>query len=279
MTEMNYNPEEYKAKKRAELDKAYEMLKEETEAIVFDKGELMKYLDTQAKFNMYSVSNAILIAKQNPDAMQLKTFNDWKAKNVMINKGAKGISIIEPTEFEKSDGSKGTGYNVKKLFDVSQTNGIQREGYFKNLNDRQLLKALVSKSPIPIEAVDVIDGQRNAMFDIRNQKIFVKRGLEPTDFFRDVSIEMAHVEFAADNYGYNRSDHEYKARIAAYMLCRRYGIDVKDFAVALPDSYQEMKHKDIRAEFNTVRKAMNEINSRMNDAIEKQRKEKSEQER
>ena len=71
MTEMNYNPEEYKAKKRAELDKAYEMLKEETEAIVFDKGELIKYLDTQAKFNMYSVSNAILIAKQNPDAMQL----------------------------------------------------------------------------------------------------------------------------------------------------------------------------------------------------------------
>ena len=217
--------------------------------------------------------------KQNPDAMQLKTFNDWKAKNVMINKGAKGISIIEPTEFEKSDGSKGTGYNVKKLFDVSQTNGMQREGYFKNLNDRQLLKALVSKSPIPIEAVDVIDGQRNAMFDIRNQKIFVKRGLEPTDFFRDVSIEMAHAEFAADNYGYNRSDHEYKARIAAYMLCRRYGVDVKDFAVALPDSYQEMKHKDIRAEFNTVRKAMNEINSRMNDAIEKQRKDKSEQER
>lgn len=279
MTEMNYNPEEYKAKKRAELDKAYEMLKEETEAIVFDKGELMKYLDAQAKFNMYSVSNAILIAKQNPDAMQLKTFNDWKAKNVMINKGEKGISIIEPTEFEKSDGSKGTGYNVKKLFDVSQTNGMQREGYFKNLNDRQLLKALVSKSPIPIEAVDVIDGQRNAMFDIRNQKIFVKRGLEPTDFFRDVSIEMAHAEFAADNYGYNRSDHEYKARIAAYMLCRRYGVDVKEFAIALPNSYQEMKHKDIRAEFNTVRKAMNEINSRMNDAIEKQRKEKSEQER
>lgn len=279
MTEKDFNVEEYKAKKRAELDNAYEMLKEETEAVVFDKAELMKYLDTQAKFNMYSVSNALLIAKQNPEAMQLKTFDDWKSKNVMINKGEKGISIIEPTEFAKSDGSKGTGYNVKKLFDVSQTTGMPRDGYFKNLNDRQLLKALVSKSPITIEAVDAIDEEHNAIFDIRNQKVFVKRGLEPDVFFRDVSVELAHAEFAADNYGYNRSENEYKARIASYMLCKRYGIDTNGIEIELPESYQEMKYKDVRSELNTVRKAMNEINGRMNEAIEKQRKEKTEQER
>ena len=279
MTEKDFNVEEYKAKKRAELDKAYEMLKEETEAIVFDKGELMKYLDTQAKFNMYSVSNALLIAKQNPEARQLKTFDDWKSKNVMINKGEKGISIIEPTEFAKSDGTKGTGHNVKKLFDVSQTTGMPRDGYFKNLNDRQLLKALVSKSPITIEAVDAIDEEHNAIFDIRNQKVFVKRGLEPDVFFRDVSVELAHAEFAADNYGYNRSENEYKARIASYMLCKRYGIDTNGIEIELPESYQEMKYKDVRSELNTVRKAMNEINGRMNEAIEKQRKEKTEQER
>lgn len=279
MTEKDFNVEEYKAKKRAELDNAYEMLKEETEAVVFDKAELMKYLDTQAKFNMYSVSNALLIAKQNPEAMQLKTFDDWKSKNVMINKGEKGISIIEPTEFAKSDGTKGTGYNVKKLFDVSQTTGMPRDGYFKNLNDRQLLKALVSKSPITIEAVDAIDEEHNAIFDIRNQKVFVKRGLEPDVFFRDVSVELAHAEFAADNYGYNRSENEYKARIASYMLCKRYGIDTNGIEIELPESYQEMKYKDVRSELNTVRKAMNEINGRMNEAIEKQRKEKTEQER
>lgn len=279
MIEKEFNVEEYKAKKRAELDNAYEMLKEETEAIVFDKTEFMKYLDTQAKFNMYSVSNALLIVKQNPEAMQLKTFDDWKSKNVMINKGEKGISIIEPTEFAKSDGSKGTGYNVKKLFDVSQTTGMPKDSYFKNVSDRQLLKALISKSPVTIEAVDVIDGEHNAIFDIRNQKVFVKRGLEPDVFFRDVSIELAHAEFAADNYDYNRSENEYKARIASYMLCKRYGIDTNGIEVELPEAYQEMKYKDIRSELNTVRKAMNEINGRMNRAIEKQRKERTEQER
>ena len=106
MTENNFNVEEYKAKKRAELDNAYGMLKEETEAIVFDKAELMKYLDVQARFNMYSVSNALLIAKQDPEAMQLKTFDDWKSRNVMINKGEKGVCIIEPTEFTKADGGQ-----------------------------------------------------------------------------------------------------------------------------------------------------------------------------
>lgn len=278
MSQMNYNVEEYKAKKKAELDKVYEMLKEETGAIVFDKSEFMKYLDTQAKFNMYSVSNALLIAKQNPNAMQLKTFDDWKSRNVTINKGEKGISIIEPTEFTKSDGSKGNGYNVKKLFDISQTTSMPRDGYFKSLNDGQLLKALISKPPVTIEAVNSIDGEHNAIVDIKNQKLFVKRGLEFDVFFRDVSIELAHAEFAAGDCDYNRSDNEYKAQIAAYMLCKRYGVD-NDIAVELPKSYQEMKYKDVRSELKTVRKAMNEINGRMNESIEKQRRTKTEQER
>ena len=152
-------------------------------------------------------------------------------------------------------------------------NGCQwdREQTHKSLRSNMIEEAY--------EAVDAIDGEHNAIFDIRNQKVFVKRGLEPDVFFRDVSVELAHVEFAADNYGYNRSENEYKAKIAAYMLCKRYGIDANGIDIELPESYQEMKYKEVRSELNTVRKAMNEINGRMNEAIEKQRKEKTEQER
>jgi len=274
-----FNVEDYKAKKKAEVDHALEMLKEETESIIFDKGQFTAYLDTQARFNMYSVANAILITKQKPDAVQLKTFDDWKEKNLQIKKGEKSIKIIEPREYEKKNGEKGRGYKVKGLFDVSQTNSSFIPAYFSNLNENQLIKALISNPPVAIEAVEAIDDGFNAKFDIRNQKIFVKRGLEPNALFRDVAVELAHAQFAVDNYGYERGQHEYKARMAAYMLCKRYGIDVKDFAVALPDSFHEMKHKDVRKEFDSVRKVMNEINERMRNALDKQRAERSDQER
>ena len=61
MTENNFNVEEYKAKKRAELDNAYGMLKEETEAIVFDKAELGSLSQTvknkiNATFNNFGMA-------------------------------------------------------------------------------------------------------------------------------------------------------------------------------------------------------------------------------
>ena len=61
--------------------------------------------------------------QQYPQATQLKDFDDWGKDNVKITKGAKSISILEPVEYTRADGSPGISYNVKKVFDVTQTNG------------------------------------------------------------------------------------------------------------------------------------------------------------
>ena len=68
-------------------------------------------------------ANALLIYSQYPQATQLKDFDDWGKDNVKITKGAKSISILEPVEYTRADGSPGISYNVKKVFDVTQTNG------------------------------------------------------------------------------------------------------------------------------------------------------------
>lgn len=83
------------------------------------------FLDTQARLDRYSAANALLIYNQYPQATQLKDFNDWAEEKVSINKGAKSISILEPVEYARDDGSTGISYNVKKVFDVSQTKGKQ----------------------------------------------------------------------------------------------------------------------------------------------------------
>lgn len=117
------SPEEYAAKKKAEKDAVYQMIDDTATEIVSDPDKFRAYLDTQARMDRYSAANALLIYKQQPQATQLKDFRDWQEDGVKVNKGAKSLSILEPVEYTKNDGSTGIAYNVKKVFDVAQTSG------------------------------------------------------------------------------------------------------------------------------------------------------------
>ena len=115
--------EEYAEKMKAEKEAVYQMSNDAAKAIVSDPEKFKAFLDTQSRLDRYSAVNALLIFKQLPEASQLKNFDDWSKDNIKITKGAKSISILEPVEYAKRDGTTGISYNVKKVFDVSQTNG------------------------------------------------------------------------------------------------------------------------------------------------------------
>ena len=90
-------------------------------------GLLQAYLDVQARFDLYSVSNAILIAAQCPEATRLADFDSWKARGMYVRRGADAITILEPgKEYQRDDGSVGVSYNVRKVFDISQTRAAPR---------------------------------------------------------------------------------------------------------------------------------------------------------
>ena len=109
------SPEEWKAKKQAEKDAVYQLIDETATAIVQDGEKFRGFLDTQARLDRYSAANALLIYSQYPKATQLKDFGDWAEEKVSINKGAKSISILEPVEYTKADGTPGVSYNVKRF--------------------------------------------------------------------------------------------------------------------------------------------------------------------
>jgi hypothetical protein len=95
----------------------------------------------QAKFDMYSAANTLLIFKQMPNATQLKSFEDWNKDGVQVRQKQKSIAILEPVEYTKSDGTPGLGYNVKRVFDRSQTNS-KREAVKKTEDLKHTLKKL-----------------------------------------------------------------------------------------------------------------------------------------
>ena len=93
--------EDWKAMKDQERSDVFKLLDQTTLDLAEVPGCFLKYLDTQARMNRYTVSNALLISAQMPEATKLRTFSEWEKEGAKIRKGCKSISILEPSEFKK----------------------------------------------------------------------------------------------------------------------------------------------------------------------------------
>ena len=140
------------------------------------------------------------------------------------------------------------------------------------LDDRVLLKALISRTPVPIQTVDALPNNAGALYDHDQQVVFVVRNMGAEDIFRSVSKELAHVELAGMKQDYNRSDAAFAAYSASYMLCKKYGIDVSSYDFTrLPTSFRESKPQEVRAALTEMRDAASGISARMSRALEQTR--------
>ena len=162
-TERPFDKEEWAAKKQQERTEAFEMLDAATEEAVANPETFRDYLLIQSRFGKYSVSNALLISYQNNEATYLADFETWKEKGVFVQKGERAITLLEPgNEFTREDGSTGFSINVKKVFDISQTNS-ERNYSRRTPDERRVLKALISSSPCDIRMTNEFDGNQPSL--------------------------------------------------------------------------------------------------------------------
>ena len=131
--ETPFDKDAWAAKKQAEREGVYAMIDNHVHNMGVDGGVFQAYLDVQARFDLYSVSNAILIAAQCPEATKLADFDSWKADGVYVKRGQDAITILEPgKEYRKDDGSTGVSYNVKQrplpLLHLQRTAGGRQRG-------------------------------------------------------------------------------------------------------------------------------------------------------
>lgn len=86
---VSFNKEEWAAQKKQERESAFAMIDETAQRMANDGSLFQSYLDVQARFDRYSVGNAVLITAQKADATQLSDFKGWKNNGVFIKKGRK----------------------------------------------------------------------------------------------------------------------------------------------------------------------------------------------
>ena len=270
--------EEYAEKKRAEKEKVYQMIDDAAREIVSDPEKFKSSLDTQSRMDRYSAANALLIYSQYPQATQLKDFDDWGKDNVKITKGAKSISILEPVEYTRADGSPGISYNVKKVFDVTQTNGRKAPAVSANRDPKALITTMLDVSPVEVAATDELPYPNMAAFyNNEKQTLYVKRNVgDSVAVAQCVAQELGHAQLSINSESYSRRDMGFQAVCIGYMLCKKYGVDTQNFAInRIPEGLASKEPKEIRAELSKTRNAMAEIHSHISDEMFRKKQERS----
>ena len=262
-------------KKQAERQQVYEMI-DSTALQMASNPEIFKIgLDVMARFGRYSVGNVLLITGQNPDATKLADFDTWKKSRAYVRKGEDHIKLLEPgEEFRREDGSMGVNYNVKRVFDISQTSAKVKPAKVQH-DMRLLLKAMLNNAPCPVEISEKVPDGVGAIYNSEERKIYVRQGMDGPDIFRCLAQELSHAHMDRDD-NYTRSNHAFTAYCAAYTLCSRYGVETKNFSFkTIPDTIGNMEAQDVRDELGKVRDCANQISMDMSKILEKGQKERS----
>lgn len=269
-----YSKDDWLAKKKQERADAFQMLEEATEKVAEDPQAFLDYMETQAWFDRYSVSNCLLISAQNPNAMKLADYDTWKDQGIFVSKGESGIVILEPgNEFQREDGSTGVSMNVKKLFDISQTSAAENGVDTKTYQIRPLLKALMAESPVDLKISDNLPAMCNGTYKPDEKAIYLRQGMDGPDIFRTMAYEIILVKMEERG-----EDSAYIANCATFMLCERFSVNAGSFDFRNSAEYFAGKTpKEIRASLEKMRSYANELSQPMTRMLEKVEKSRSDE--
>ncbi len=271
------------AESRNNRNRCYELSEQATAAVATDSMAFREYLDVQSRFDRYTANNALLIMAQNPEAQKLGDYGYWREQGAYVKRAERQnpVLIMEPgKEYEREDGSMGTYYNAKKLYDISQTTMKDKAQPQPEVDEKQLIRALVSNPPVNIVAADPdqMPEDKGAIFEPEENCIYVRKGMDAAGIFKSLTPELALAGFADGNKEYERDEDAFHAYCASYMLCKKYGMDTQHYDFShVPEFFEGMEPQEVRGELSKARDAANAISSRMAKALDKSRNHNSRQ--
>ncbi len=267
----DFDKKEWLEVKKAEKEYAFRLIEDTLENIKKGGDYYKRFLDVLSKFEKYSTGNILLITSQKPEATKLLTSKTIREKSAFINKGEKGIVLIEPgKEFIKDDGSTGVSYKVKKVFDVSQTTIDSKNKGDIKYDNRFLIKSLIGNAPCKFEVSKDSDNDIKAKYVVEDNTIYVSENINNKDIFRALTQELTYAYF--DDHKQNQNINSIIAYSTSYTLCNKYGVDTSSFCFEnMTNIFKGMETKEVRKELNTVREIVNAITNDMQKVFDRQK--------
>lgn len=262
------------AESKNNRNRCYELSEQVTAQVATDGQMLQNYLDVQSTFDRYAVNNALLILAQRPDSQKLGDYGYWRDHGTYVKRMERQnpVLILEPGKtYEREDGSIGTYYNAKKLYDISQTTMNDKSIEEVSYDERSLIRALVSNPPanIVVAEPDQMPDNKGAYFEPEENCIYVRKGMDAQEIFQSLVPELVFAGYAEDNPDYDRSEDAFHAYCVTYMLSKKYGMDISQFDFThAPEFFENMEPQEVRGELSKARDAANTISGRMTRVLE-----------
>lgn len=263
---MPYNREEWQEYKKQEREDIFKLIDNTTEEIVKSDDKFKTFLDVQSEFDQFSSANAMLITAQKPNAKHLRDFNGWKQVGAYIKENEKAIKILSlaNSQYVKDDGSVSVTYNVKKVYDISQVNTRQQNRRV-TYSDNFILKSLLDSVPtsVKFETVEKIgNSDRNVLYKPNENTLYVCKNGNQDNIFYEITNELAKIEIG------NKTELDsFKSMCVSYMLCKKYGIDVSNYKITVPQEFKNIEPKEIREQLKPISDSMKKINNQITKAI------------
>lgn len=270
--------EEFAQMMKEKRQSLFTMANEQTLKAVASPQAYLQYLKLQGCLD-YTVTNTLLVMAQAPQSTMLKDYSNWRKMNKYVAKGEKGITILEPgREYRRQDGSIGTNYNPKNVFDVSQLSGKRILPPLPAKYDtKELVGAIVHHVEIKPEVVSAESQMpQDVYFDMNHNKLYVKQGLEPEAMLTGLIREYCYIE-CSEQFN-SRSEARFIAESAAYMIAQKYGLDNYDtsFANNIYGHFDSMEQKDIKGELENIKSIRDNVGERMEHGIYAQQQNRQE---
>ena len=232
---------------------------------VFDSGKYKDFLSVMSKFHTYSINNQILILMQMPAATHVAGYNAWKMDfNRIVRKGSKGIRIIAPMTFKKTDADGNehiqTRFRVTHCFDVSQTEGdplpeLTSELTGSDESFRRLIPVLQSAAPCPVLFTDDLPNGVYGCYSLMDSVIKIRADIAPQHACKTLIHEIAHSLLDADRTDKtDRQTKECRAESIAFVVCSHFRIDTSDYSFPYIAAWSSGRDvKELKAELSTIR--------------------------
>lgn len=252
-TEQPFDREVWAQQKREQRQELYDLIEEMSEKTLTDPSALSDYLNMQARLGKTSVANTLLVVAQKPDATFIANYDDWQKRGRSVKRGEKAALVLEANgEYERPNGTMGVNFDVKRVFDISQT-------YGKPIRERTAppiktaLKAITTNVPVPVKLSEGISQSVGAMYSEKDKTIYVAKGVEGNNLFFALSRELARAHSGANTF---------VCDCAANVACLRYGVPAK-YCDRIPDEIAALESREKRSALNIVRDAACEIAERV----------------
>lgn len=276
--------EEYAKMMNEKRENLYKVAELQSFIVAGTPKSYLQYLNLQSKLD-YTVTNTLLIMSQKPNATFLKDSSHWRQDKHYIKKDENGIKILEPSgEYLKKDGTMGTNYKIKSVFDISQVNGNVKLPADSKITTRTLLSALIYDTPIKLQVVDPTQNNNSepVMYSSELKSIIYENSLDANTLLQGLAREFCYVELDKQYGEIDRDRDGFIAESASYILCKKYGIPISDVAFAdkVTDYFADMDSKDIKEELGNIKSLYEDVSKRMERGIYKiQNREVTEQQK